>query len=829
MKNLLKVIGSSALIYVGGSWNAVMACGPQLYADEARFSLFRPETADDKSLLPFHYRHSHFRTYEVPSVNTNETDENIKEWVAFGNNTFSRRGTEILQYQTSPEAFLQAYNSKNLEQFEGNDFAEFLFEPKNAAALTYFAFAKQVESAQNFNHGWNTEWSEESYFNKRQFAVLAEFAAQKLKSKRLPQFIKERYAFQLIKCAYYDKLYNDGTAFTELALKHYDQTLGKSNSVTARWALIYYAELLGSPEERTIKLIEAFEKSEDKRVRALSLVNQKDLENIVVQYPSEPTGRIAAIMLAFNNTGKGLDLVKEIYQDDRHNPFLQVLMAREINKLEDWIWSNKYLQFTPYLRETNYWNQFDFQNSVDTGYLYYYHQQFHEDLDYLNDVLDVYRQMNFGDDIKKNNFKDIAVVHLLNMSGKYKEAEAALKLLNSNQTTDANLQINYEKVITLPHVEPIHAQRTKDLISMSLSFIESYNAGIGGQMSSDPNLVQATQEASAEFPHLINPQILIYLGRVYLEQGARLEGALFLQKAMAAHPLNEYGYIDYDDSLGYSGLSMLEKYLLPEDIDALLSLKKKPAKNMFEKYYSPVVFSADEMYLDLKGTLLLRAGKYAEALAVFEQLPEDFWQNTYHFADYLPTTSIRTNDKIPNKILQLETQPYPQPSKALIARDLATLKAKTESEDATAMDWYQYANALYNITYHGNAWMAYAYGKSSREMMGGERFQGNFRFASYYLQRTEANKPDNYYGMKAAISAYKKAIDLGGNSEIAAAASAMLAFCDQLSLPYYYYKERPNVYHPKHRLKSEFYKDFADHFRQSEVYRTLKATCPDIQ
>lgn len=829
MKNLLKVIGSSVVLISTISANDVLACGPELYVDQARFSLFRPETADDQSLLPFHYRHTSFRSYEVPIVNTNETLENIKEWVAFGENSFSRKGTEILQYQTSPEVFLNAYNSKSFEEFEGNDFAEFLLLPKNAAALDYFAFAKQVESAQNFNQGWDTEWSTESYFNKRQFAVLAQFAAEKLKMKKLPTFIKERYAFQLIKCAYYDKFYNENTGYSEIAKKHYDQLLRKSNSITARWALIYYAELLEDEESRTLQLIEAFDKSEDKRMRAFSLVNSNELKKIADKYSQQHSGKVASIMLALNNTGKGLDLVKEIYAKDRANPYQQLLMAREINKLEDWIWSNKYLQFTPYLREENYWRDYNFQNPVDTAYLHFYHLHLHQDLEYLEEVLSFYRQMNFGDDLKKNNFKDIAVVHLLNMTGKYSEAETALKELSNTQTTAASLQINYEKVITLPQVLDINSQRTKDLISMSLNFIESYEAGTGGQFSSDPTLVQARKEAETVFPHLINPQILVYLGRVYLEKGARVEGALLLQKAYAVQPVNEYAYTIYDDTFSYSGLSMLEKYLQPEDIDDVLKLKKKQAKNQFEKYMAPVVFSADYMYLDLKGTLLIRAGKYAEALEVFEQLPEDFWMNTYYFADYLPTKNIALNDKVPASILKQSIQPYTMPSKASIARDLLDLKAKTSTPNATALDWYQYANALYNITYHGGAWMAYAYGKSSREIEGGANTQGNYRFAHYYLHRSEANNPDNYYGMKAAIAAYKKSIDLAGKSEVGAAATAMLAYCDQLSLPYYYYKERPNIFGSYERQKSGFYQDFSKQFSKTEVYRQLKATCPDIQ
>lgn len=822
MKNLLLTIGSTAIIF--STIYTAQACGPQLYTDETRFSLFNPDVGGDYSLRPFYYQHSFYNTIQVPESQLKERTENLKEWVAFGEKTFSRKGVEILQYQTAPDVFLNAYKTKNYKEFEGNDFVEFLLKSGNEAALEYFVFAKEVEAAQNFNQGWNSEWSEEATFNKQRFAELAQIAAKKVKQKKLPKFIRERYAFQLIKCAYYDRFYNDGTKYINTAIKYYKSLLEPSNSITARWALIYYAEFFNDPQQRTLLLIDAFDKSQEKRKRAYSLMDMDEVRKIAQSYPDKQYAQLANIILGLSNTGKGLDLIQKIQKEDPDNHYLPLLISREINKLEDWISTNKYLQFYPELRLNEFYKR---KNQIDTSFSYYYQSQLQEDANYLEELLRYLNTISLGENVIRKNFKEIAQIHLLNMAGYFREASLMIKNINKDQTEDAITQINYEKVISIAQLYDIKTQRAKDLMALSLVSIE-----LGKQRSftdysrlPDEN-PQPTEQAL--YPYNIDPQIFVYLGRLYIEKGHRYEGALLLQTAALKQTINEYGHYYYYDSNAYSGIAFLEKYFEPEDVDSVIMLKAKPFKNQFETYMAATAFCSDEMYLDLKGTLLLRRGRYEEALAVFNQISDDFWAKNYEFAQYLPSTPIYLNPHIPIDLIQEKSGEYSMPSKKLIVKDLLELKNKVNQPNATALDWYRYANALYNISYHGTAWMAYAYGKSILENNTNPWWADNYKFVHYRLHPSPENNPDNYYGLKDAMEAYRQAIGKAGMSEVGAAAAAMLALCHKVSAPYYYYKSNPYDLRPAPASENIWYQEL-NRYKGTQVHHWLKQTCPDVK
>lgn len=842
MKHLYKTIGKLILgISLLTTAHLSFACGPILYTDEARFSLFRKETIGNPSLDPFHYSHSFYSGYNH-SATQSERAKNIQEWIVYGNKTFSKKGTEILQYETDPEIFLNAYNQHNFSSFDGNDFMEFLLKKDQKEALEYFAYAKQVESAQNFNYGWTTDWNDGvKEFKREVMPDLAETALKKLKKKRLPAFLKERYAFQYVKCVYYDLFYNQNKSRVEKAVEIYDRYLSNSSSIVAQWALIYYADFQANSLDKNLVLLQAFDKSADKRLRAFSLMDPEQLKAIQLNGNDPYYSNLVDIVFAIRNLGKGLEDVKKLYHKNKENQFLLLLMTREINKLEDWIWSNEYLKFNPSLKLEEYFRDLyrnrrgqDGGQYIDTGYNYYAAENLKADIAYLNEVITFYESMNFGTDTIRNNFKDIALVHLYNMKGDHVTAEKKLKSLLNAQTKEATLQIQYEKVITLPQVLDINKQRTKDLIAMNLFGIEE------NQPKSDRGKWQGTEleyyakdDASAalvrEGDFNIDPQILVYLGRVYLSKGERLIGSLFLQRSGVQ--TNEYAYRDIYDTTGYSGLAYLEKYCIPEDIDKLLALKKKKSKSMFERFHSPYKWSTNEMYLDLKGTLYLRQGEYAKAIETFEQMSPEFWLENYHFKDHLPLSSVSAvEDILPQPIGR--GAEYPYQSKLLIAKDLYTLeqnllKAKTDDKKAEA--YFLYGNALYNISYYGHSWMAYAYGKSSTELYNGWKDIDNYQWTHYYMRSSEVNRTENYYLLMNVIQAYQQAVQYGGKSETAAAAAIMLAYCDQVKAQYEYRQNNPYVVNNSYDYRTPYYSGLKEKYGQTKIMQLAITSCPDIR
>lgn len=827
------------------------ACGPMLYTDEARFSLFRKETIGDVSLDPFHYSHNYYSGFNASTFQTERT-QNIEEWVNYGEKKFSRKSTELLQYHTSPDSFLRAYNSKDFSNFEGNDFMEFLLEKKNDDVLAYFSFAKQVESAQQADEenmiSWQYYENDESKFQPLAFKTLMAAAEQKLKEKRLPTFLKERYAFQYLKCAYYDYLYNENKKLSQAATKVYEKYLASSTSVVAQWSLIYFAALQSNKTEKIKYLLQAFDKSADKRFRAFTLLKAEtnDLNSFYHAFKEPYYQNLIDVISAIKNTGPALEQIKWLYQTDKNSPYLQLLMTREINKLEDWIWSNPMLKFYPALRlnkwEENHWNNFlskiegvPGQTWVDSSYAFYAEDNLKKDVKYLQAVISFFQSMNFGDDIKKNNFKDITLIHLFNLSGDYAQAENMMKGLNKSQTNEALVQINIERIILIPQIYDVKLQKTKDFIAMAMFDIEQNlpKTDLEKCYGTQKEYYQGPEGESLESnsPGNIDPQIFVYLGRTYLDKGERMIGAMLLQKSGVQN--NEYAYQYSDeDSNAYAGLGYLDNYCTPEDIDRLLALKKKQYPNKFESYTIPLKWSSDNAYLDLKGTLQLRAGDYEAAVATFSQLPENYWAESPTFSEYLPKYKLAFVQ--PLQVDELNSkEAYPIKSKKLIAQDLMQLQQDTalaKGNTAKALAYLKYANALFNISYYGKAWMAYAYGKSVTEVDARWQQKGNYDWTCYYIQPSPQNNTKNYYELENAMNAYQTAMQYAPKSEVGAQAAMMLSYCDVATGEYKNNIQNPYFYTYSWKAgKSKYLDELKQAYKQTKTYQLNATKCPDIR
>lgn len=843
---LTKSFLAASLLLLSPIGDAI-ACGPMLFDDQTRFSIFRKETMDNPSMDPFHYSHDRYATFNQTAY-ASERSINIEEWWKYGKQTFSKKSIGIMQYEVSAEDFLNAYNTNDYSAFEGNDFLEFLLMKENKDALLYFAFAKQVESAQFRNNAWEDNWNQVQKTTRQDaMQVLMATALTHYKNKKTSAFLKDRYAFQYMKCAYYHYYYNENAPDVSTAVEVFDQHLSRSQSIVGQWALIYYADMQKDPLMRTRYFLQAFDKSGDKRMRASQFIATDDLNALAAVEKNPYYLQMIDIFKAIKSRGRNLENIKKLYQQDKFNKFLPLLMTREINKLEDWIWSNRMLQFSPSYYSNDYYNSrqrdyetFDYENYVDTAYEYYAERNLISDIAYLQEVQHFFQSMDFGKNEIATNFNDLAVVHLYNVNGQYKEAEQKLKSMSTSQTDAATLQYNYEKLIVLANNNDLNDPRTRDIMAMTIQYQEEHQPRTDRLKSSSINgYVIGDDEDDAErysyvLQENLDPSILVYLGRKYIAIGQGAMGALLLHKSRLQ--TNEYAYNYYgSDTMGYAGISYLEKYAKPSEIDMVLALKHKEHKTKFEKVLSPDVWAGDLIYKDLKGTLLFRQGDYAAAAEVFQSMPADFWEQHQSFKEYLPTHSLTDlGTYLPKSVKTKPALPYAMKSKRLITQEMIQLQselqtAKTTAEKATAQ--LNYANALFNISYYGNAWMAYAYGKSSTELSKKPYYSGDYAWAYYSISPSESNKVEDYYGVENAIEAYQQVIALHPSPEVAATATLMLALCDKFHENYLYNLSTPYIAQygkTKKQYKSPFYQEFKNKYSKTSIYKLAKTHCPDV-
>src|SRR5690606_35278803 len=88
------------------------ACGPMLYSEEARFSLFQPATINLPALLPLQYTHDSRMKFEIPKP-ADDRVQNIQEWLKFGKYQFDSADVWALQYNTPADSFHLALSAKH--------------------------------------------------------------------------------------------------------------------------------------------------------------------------------------------------------------------------------------------------------------------------------------------------------------------------------------------------------------------------------------------------------------------------------------------------------------------------------------------------------------------------------------------------------------------------------------------------------------------------------------------------------------------------------------------------------------------------------------------
>ncbi len=141
LKKLPAISLSFILVFV---FSTALACGPGLFEDDARFCLFRPSTINYPQLSAMQYSQKLFHYFNREDFESENTI-NCKEWQQVTGQTVSYNDIFNLQYHTSPDSFLTAYQSQKWENFNGNSFVKWLTAKRNRRSLEYFATAKAIE------------------------------------------------------------------------------------------------------------------------------------------------------------------------------------------------------------------------------------------------------------------------------------------------------------------------------------------------------------------------------------------------------------------------------------------------------------------------------------------------------------------------------------------------------------------------------------------------------------------------------------------------------------------------------------------------------------
>lgn len=793
-KKYQNIMRSFSLLILLFSFQVSFACVDNYNTTErVRIAFFEAKRAGFLGLSPFHY--STDRYFSISYFTDNCFNElrslNCLDWKEkIGNRVVTDDIYDIL-YNTKSDEFVSAYKAKSLNlTFKGNTFITNLLLPKNKDLLDCVLFAKKIEY-----DNWYVPFN----------SIDIKSYKQKLLNTK-DVFLRQRYAFLILKYYYYKQ---DSKEVVRLYHTYFEKKLNTTLGLLALdYAHTYCKVNFSSSYELTNFLIySGYSPSiilQDKDVR-LTLQTMNLAENSNAK-------SIDLATMSFRDPGPCLIKIKEIAKLSPNNMLLAFLIGREINKVEDWIYTPQY---------TNY---------ISTVVYDYLDYEGNEARDF--------------ETVKKENYtKDILYLRklrafLINMldrtSGEQKDFVTAAIAQLYFIDNEVNLGEKYTNMISDKANASIQMQKNIQLALASLKQDDLKNKKVQYKLAAYFNSVESLAKHNIELNRCLY-SLYLAASDEFSKQGDEAIAGLFFIKAAISKCKNnseqsEFCLSDYD-YVGY-----FERHAKIKDLDYLIKLKTKQNKSSFEKLICSDAMQNVNLYKDIKGTLAFRENDLDLAYKTFASMPADFWSKTEFFSDYL------NEDPSIAKVLKTPENrkfDYVFNKSAFILR-LIKLKNQNTFESNLEL-----AHSYFNVSYYGNSWKMISY----------DRFQvsdGYIEYADSNQKNKEKYQNGNYYDLTIAKKYYEKALKLAKNDEEKALANLMIFECNyyryefsgfnSYALDYFPYKYSGFYFDPVYYIFYPFYNydfgigkfkgvreltNFYTVYRSTETFK--KYNCPTIE
>ena len=546
-------------------------------------------------------------------------------------------------------------------------------------------------------------------------------------------FLKERYAFQLLKLNRYSKQH---TTFISNFKKYFE---GKK-SMLSFWAMEHYAGVLSElkrtaesnyyfaqvyvncPEKRSSSYLSMKLKSPSDFSKTLSLC-QNEEEKMALYYIHAMQSKTLAMA----------DL-KEITQKLGNHEYARVVMSHEINKLEKILLTKNdsdedYLsertkelmllkdQVPAYINELIQMNQAmlaqdekDYFWHLSLAYLYYLDAQHENCTKVLNEIqpssLEIQKQFD--------------IIYVIN----YVDSRSSLSIEDENIIGEKLYEIN-ENNPNYPFVST--SESTRSAYGNESFLIEEYNT-INEFIF---RKIAARYRNANSFVHLI------FSGEVFFD---------LCVKSASSLENDQSNSTDFEIKVSDINRFIVDLNRTPESKLSLFAatyyfqIPDESSEQNFNR--------CEQMLKELKATILLRnPAKLDEAISIYNALPADLINENYvngsPFSYTSKTPNFGHHDEIQEQLPKMSRLAFAKKVKQLIEQPL------------TAENAFQLGIAYYNSSYYGLQWKLLAYA----------------RIYSF---------PDGNVDMSVAESYLNTALTLGGlTRERQAQAYFMLARCEQ--------------------------------------------------
>lgn len=656
------------------SFLTISACGYSPYGEDVRYCLFSPYYFNYPQYASFYYNN---HTWGFDLMREDFTDKipfesNVIDWY---NYTGKKVALDEIAY------FNNKMELGDIHPNSTNGFIAFLYKNKKNKAIQYLIYAKRCESYNNIQE--ENSWERNEVIQKKSTANF-ENELMKAYQDEKELFLRRKYAFQCIRLAFYN---GNGQMITDVFKKEFRNS---KKDYLYYWSLYFYCRVIDSKDNFN-DVAEIFANSSEKAFASqFHFVQNFDLKKALQFAKSKEQVANLYAYASARTVSRNLDNLKLIYQNKPKFKTLDFLLLREINKIEDWVYTPYYTNYSPSVEQEDFYSESEY-SSITTQTL---RNRSQNDRLYAQEVLDFVNQCDLS---KVDNpvLWKAAKIQLLFITQHYDEGLKEIKSFERNHKGEKVYE-EIEKIkalcltarqasgkaIILKDVHAIIEKYTKD---------RRFLFALGRELEFRGNLLDGIAIISlADHDD--------YSDYSYDSNDVEWRGNRLLTTPNLDVFYNYFDYLDFVYSANY--LQVLVN-----------SIHQMPAEKKNDFIYATLLKELDYL-TDMLGTKYIREEKILLALKTFQSLDEHYWQDNYNawergkFDEYMlfdenPFYTIKhTNSFIENK----ETYFV---NKLSITEHLYKYMQLANNVKNNDRDYYYFliGNCYLNMTDMGNSWM----------------------------------------------------------------------------------------------------------------------------
>jgi hypothetical protein len=697
-----------------------LSCGPSPDPYDYYIS-FYSSYSKGEGYEPFYYTAlSNFYGNPTPS----EEAANVSDWQNYAGDKVTGKDIRecIYTYKQEQLSAIATGSSGLPDSVMKNSFTQFLLKEKNRDAARYLLFAKTCEPAVINADPWSVP--------ERNHALLRDLytEGEGWYNKTTDKDIRERYAFQLIRLQHYGKQYREAVASFDKLFE------GKDKS-----SLVYFKALalkagallrLKDSVQSAYLFSRVFEKAPSLRTSCFtSLVWTNTTDNQVYSLckDNREKGMVAAIY-GFNNPEPDVTALRKVYAFDPASPALTILLGREINKLED-------NYFSPYIGD-----------SLSTGLIDFHGYSAEEKSKMASRMKEL--QMVVDSLVNKGKLKDmdlwrVSSAYISYIRRDYRTAKARLEEV---KTKDPEVKDQWEIINLLVN---INQQKTIDSafesrLLASFKWLDTKVPAEASYRDDWWNMPDKTYFFKKTYRNLL----FAILAPRYHQQGDIMKEALIRGRCDSLKA-NDY-FVS-----GESAISQISNGMKSAELLRLNNFLDKPVKTPYESYlagFFPKGINLDRVIAES----YMRVHDFSSARDWFKKVPvaaqavsfQVFREQLQDFGD----DSAEVN--------------YAKPiTQQQFCERMVQLQEKMKTAPVPAKVYYDYASALFSISYYGKTWY----------------FVKDYRPSTqWYTTKCDKDPFEKqYFGCYGAETYYLKAAQASTDKEFRARCAFMAARCSQ--------------------------------------------------